>query len=192
MKAKLAVMKVVIFFMMASLATAGDVGVARTVWQTIKLGTGLKTGEDFYKALKENGFAAEGVRNMLGKPEFTVATKETEVDLVAVTVAELGFKDGADRKDVYAKAQQLGLQLCPAEVGPQLRLQYKFQHHETGFIIGMKPICSSVFSSGDYLAVFDVEEHNSNLLLAPYFESFCSANNWFYKWVFILPRKAVK
>ena len=109
-------------------------GLIFPVWKTIKLGTGLKTADDFRQALKASGFEIGNWANeILGKPAFTAAAKETEVELVRVSVAERGFKNGATRKDIYQRAQELGLELCPNEVGPQLRLQYKDQQYNEGF-----------------------------------------------------------
>jgi hypothetical protein len=97
-------------------------------WKTIKLGTGLQTAGDFRKAIKSAGMKINGWANdVLGAPAFTVAESEMEVELVVCSVAELGFKDGAIYKDIYVRAQELGLNLCPPEVGPQLRLQYTDQ-----------------------------------------------------------------
>lgn len=60
-------------------------------------------------------------------PAFTCAKKQEEVDLVVVSVGELGFKDVALYKDICARAAEFGLDLCPAEVGPALRLAYDDQ-----------------------------------------------------------------
>ncbi|MCH8162645.1 MAG: hypothetical protein IIA99_00905, partial [Proteobacteria bacterium] len=96
-----------------------------SVLKTIKLGTGLVTPDDFRRALKDDGFRlSDWSSDILGKPAFTVSSEETEVDLVVVSVSELGFKDGATRADIYKRAKELGWELCSAEVGPQLRLQY--------------------------------------------------------------------
>jgi len=89
------------------------------VWKTIKLGTGLKTADDFREALKDGGFRiGDWANDILGKPAFKAAVEETEIDLVVVSVAELGFKKGATREDIYKRAQELGLEVCPSEVGP--------------------------------------------------------------------------
>jgi hypothetical protein len=114
-------------------------------WKTIKLGTGLKTADDFRKALKASGFRIGDYANdILGKPAFIAAVKETEMELVKASVGELGFKNGANQQEIYQKAQELGLKLCPNEVGPQLRLQYPDQPNGEWLVIAMEPIAVSV------------------------------------------------
>ena len=136
------------------------------VWKTIKLGTGLKTAGDFRKAIKDNKMRiSDWANDILGKPKFKVAEKETEIDLVLVTVAELGFKNGATREQIYARAKELDLDLCPAEAGPQLRLQYKDQPNGEWLVVAMEPITDSV--GGLYL--FYVERSDSDLWLHSYY-----------------------
>jgi hypothetical protein len=113
-------------------------------WKTIKLGTGLQTADDFLKKVMEAGMKiGDWANDILGKPAFTATTSETEVELVVASVAELGFKDGATRKDIYVRAQEFGLDLCPPEVGPQLRLQYTDQPRGEWLVIAMEPITDS-------------------------------------------------
>lgn len=114
------------------------------VWKTIKLGTGLTTADDFRNVLRASGCRIGNWANdILGQPAFMASPEEQELDLVVVSVAELGFKNGATRKDIYKRAQELGLDFCPAEVGPQLRLEYKDQPNGEWFLIGMEPIADS-------------------------------------------------
>jgi hypothetical protein len=50
---------------------------------------------------------------------------KTDVELAVLSAAELGVEsDESSLSDVYERARQAGLELCPAEVGPQLRLDY--------------------------------------------------------------------
>lgn len=123
-------------------------------WMTIQLGTGLTTADDFRRAFKADGHRFGcWANNMLNQPTFTVAKKKTEVELVKVTVTELGFKNSASFADICKRAAELGLERCPAEVGPQLRLQYRDQPMGEWLLIAMKPIADSV---GD-LGVFSVD-----------------------------------
>ena len=122
------------------------------VWKTIKLGT-LKNADEFRKALKKNGFRiGDWANDILGKPAFTISSTEEEIQLANVSVADLGFKNGATYGSICAKAKELGLELCPNEVVPQLRLQYKDQPKGEYLRIAMEPITDS---DGD-LNIFDV------------------------------------
>jgi len=132
------------------------------VFKTIKLGTGLKTPDDFRKSLEDAGMkVGDWANDILGKPAFTVAIEEVEVDLVVVSVAELGFRKGATREQIYTRAKELGLELCPSEVGPQLRLKYTDQPNGEWLIVAMEPITDSAGS----LRLFDVERDDSDLWL---------------------------
>jgi len=114
------------------------------IWKTIKLGTGFKTADEFRRALRDGGFRISGwASDILGNPAFKVASEETEVDLIKVTVAELGFKEGVRRDQIYERAKEFGLELCPAEVGPQLRLRYKDQPNGEWILVAMEPIFAS-------------------------------------------------
>ena len=109
------------------------------IWKTIKLGTGLRSADDFREAIKGTDmFIGDWGNDILGKPEFIASDTETEVNLVLVSNIYLGFENGAKQKDTFARAQELGLQLCPNEVGPQLLLQHKDQPKEEMILIGMK------------------------------------------------------
>lgn len=156
------------------------------VWKTIKLCTGLRVADDFRKAIKGCGMKiGDWADDILGKPEFVVATEETEVDLVKVSVAELGFKKDARRDRIYERTKKLGLELCPPEVGPQLRLQYKDQPNGERILIGVEPICDS----GGDLRVFYVERRDSELWLDGHYGD---PDNFWHpgrQWVFVRPRK---
>jgi hypothetical protein len=106
---------------------------------TIKLGTGLN-GETFPNVIEESGgHVSHWAKKLLGQ-NFTVSETETDLDLVIVSVADLGFEHDATLEQIYARAQGFGLGICPAEVGPQLRLQYTHQPYGEWLLIGMEPI----------------------------------------------------
>ena len=65
-------------------------------------------------------------RQALGNPNFPVAAEETTVDIVVVSMLEMGFAEGelATLDTIYDRAKQLGLEICPVETAPQLRLQF--------------------------------------------------------------------
>ncbi len=155
-------------------------------WKTIHLGTGPKTPGDFREALKDNEINLNHWANdILGQPAFTVATKETEIDLVKVTLAKLGFENDTNRDQICERAKELGLELCPAEVGPQLRLQYQDQPNDEWVLIGMEPIPNSDGNPNVFGMVYLVSE-------LWFFSTWGFSNRvWsdVFQWVFCLPRK---
>jgi hypothetical protein len=121
-------------------------------WKTIKLGM-FKNVEEIRQALKASGNSiGDWANDILGKPAFKVSETEQDVELVNVSVLELGFKQGACYADICKRALELGLDLCPAEVGPQLRLQWKDQPKGTCVVVAMEAITAS----GGDLDVFSV------------------------------------
>src|SRR3989344_1889862 len=138
------------------------------IFKTINLRTGLKTADDFRKSLRDSGNKVSSEANgILGNSAFTVAVKKIKIDLAIKSVDELGFKGGAIRQQIYGRANELGLDLCPAEVGPQLRLQYKDQPEEEHLIVAMNPIADS----GGALLLFLVGRYGSVLWLLSYYDS---------------------
>ena len=95
------------------------------VWKTITVGT-FANSFTLRNALDAAGCGiGDQAEEILARPAFTVSATKTDVELVAVSAAELGFQtDTASLADIYARAQQLGFGLAAAEVAPQLRLQY--------------------------------------------------------------------
>jgi len=155
------------------LVLSGEVNPDFKIWKKLKLGTGLKNPGDFRKAINgEEMNISDRVSDILGKPALKVANEETEIDLVLVTVVRLGFKDGATRENIYKRAKEFDLELCPAEVGPQLRLQYKDQPNGEWILVGMEPI----IGSDGGLWVFDVEHVDDGLWLS----SFCGDPDSFW------------
>lgn len=130
------------------------------VFKTLKLGTGLKTAGDFLRALNDGGFRIrDSGKEILVRPGFKVSRKEIEVDLVDISVIELGFRNGATLEEIHKRAIKLGFNLCPPEVGPQLRLQYKDQPEDEQLFIAMKPITGS--DSGVYMFYVECEVGDS-------------------------------
>lgn len=66
--------------------------------------------------------------------------KKQKIDLVRVTVKELGFDNWTTTEKLFARAKEMGLELCPPQVGLQLRVEYKDQPMDEWLYIGMEPI----------------------------------------------------
>lgn len=148
-------------FLRGELLVSAAVPPTYTVWKTITLGThkDLKALKAALKSAKCK--VSDYANDLLGKPAFTLASEQTEVDLVVRSVKELGFEGNATYAQICAKAVELGLELCPAEVGPALRLAYNDQPHDEWLRIAMEAITDS---GGDRL-IFHVGHGNDELWL---------------------------
>ncbi len=120
-----------------------DGAVTFPTWKTITLGA-FQDVKSLTEALEKNGFrVSDWASGILGQPAFTMAAEKTKVKLVKITVAELGFSEGATYGEICDKAQESGFHLCPAETGPQLRLQYGDQPYGEWLTVAMEPIADS-------------------------------------------------
>jgi len=105
---------------------------------------GGKTPKQLEKALVSGGFRVNDyARDLLRSRCFTTLPDQQTLSLVRVTVSDLGLTGCPTTDQIYTKATSLGLELCPAEVGPQLRLTYKDQPFGEWLYIGMKQIAAS-------------------------------------------------
>ena len=123
---------------------------------------GGKTAKELEHELKQAGMKiSEYAKSMLLSREFVPTKKAEEVTLIRLTVADLGFKTGATTDQIYQRAEHLGLELCPADIGPHYRLKYTNQPLGEWTAIGMKQIASSDGNPH----VFHVERHVDGLWL---------------------------
>ncbi len=65
------------------------------------------------------------------------------VDRAVLSAADLGVEAESSLSDVYKRARQVGLELCSAEVGPQLRLDYGNQPVGEALDIAMEPVAET-------------------------------------------------
>jgi len=120
------------------------------VFKTVTLGA-YDSIKAYRKALKEAGFRiGDWASDILDKIQ--VSRERVQLDLVKVTVKDLGFTESASLKQIYAKAKELDLEMCPAEVGPALRLAYVDQSYGEWIYIAMEPITVS----DGHLRLFEV------------------------------------
>jgi hypothetical protein len=61
---------------------------------------------------------------LLSASEFTASETAYELKTVELTVRDLGFPNGATLPQIFRRANELGLDLCPLEAGPYIRLDY--------------------------------------------------------------------
>lgn len=144
-----------------------DDAITFPVWRTITLG-GYKSVEDVRKVFeRQKVHVSDWASDLMDQPAFTLASEKTDLNLVKVSVAELGFLKDATRREIYDHAKKLGLELCPAEVGPALRYQYPDQPQGEWLAIAME----SVTGSDGHPFVFRVARDDSGRWLDTYWGS---------------------
>ena len=116
------------------------------VWKTITLNTRHTTADDFRAALRGAGcYITDSAHDMLDLLDFQAADQETEIDLVVTSIARLGLREKTGHNNICTRAREFGLELCPAEVGPQLRLQYLDQPGPYWLKIGERSVNCILF-----------------------------------------------
>jgi hypothetical protein len=155
------------------------------VWKRLTLGS-YKGVNALRKALDAARVrVGDSADEIIGRPGFHFGKTKTDVDLVVVRVAELGFQDATPLGEIYRRAGELGLELCPAEVAPLLRLQYVNQPVGEFLNVAMRPIATY---GGDLIALSVANAGTGPLLLGgegnPEF-----ILNWQARLVFVRPAR---
>ena len=122
------------------------------------------------------------MRKTITDDEYAVFETQTEpkkIDLVRLTVRDLGFPQTATTKQIFDKIEEYGLELCPAEVGPNYRLKYTDQPMGEYLLVGMKQISDSCGNPD----VFELERDGAGLWLDSYWAK--PTNKWNPDYVFV-------
>ena len=97
-----------------------------TISRTVTVG-GL-TKSELIQELRRTAISMnESAARLFASEHFTTSTTRYTVMTAELTVRDLGFLQGATITEIFARAAALGLGLCPLELGPHLRLQYRDQ-----------------------------------------------------------------
>lgn len=151
------------------------------VWKSIKIG-GFSNVNEVREAIKKAGMNINNPADLLLE-KIPLAKEQSTIKLVCLSMKDLGFnEDGAKNEEIFNRAKEMGLELCPAEVGPQLRLQYKDQPNEEFIMIAMEPIAvSNAFS------LFFIMNGGTDLWLASHRGQLNSFWTRFSRFVFVIP-----
>jgi hypothetical protein len=127
---------------------------------------GGKTPPELEKTLDSSRFRVSiGARTLLRSQDFTTLPSPRTIRLAKIRVSELGFNNfnqGPILDEIYKKAQEAGLVLCPAEAAPYLRLAEKSQPLGESLKIAMNPIASTEY---DEPSIFVVNSRDGGLWL---------------------------
>ncbi|MCX6812365.1 MAG: PcfJ domain-containing protein [Candidatus Berkelbacteria bacterium] len=104
-------------------------------------GIGGKSKDTLKQELKEKkiniGSFAE---DMIESQEFTTQENREQITTIRLKVRDLGFSNGATTEEIYNKATEFGLELCPAELALHRRLADENQAMNDWYVVAMKPI----------------------------------------------------
>jgi hypothetical protein len=130
------------------------------IWKTVRLDTRMSAAE-LRGALNAWPFRLGDSASAILEKALAEGNATSAVNLVVLSASEMGFEEENVRlSDFYARARELGLELCPAVLGPLLRLQFLDQRLGDFVHIAMKPIATH----GD-LIDFTVANGGAGLLL---------------------------
>jgi len=122
------------------------------VWKTLTLGV-KKSVSEYEKAMEDKGIRFEGARVILENPHFFVNKSQEDLDLVIVSLAELGIEKAANYQEICSRTNML-LDLCPEEVGPALRLAYDDQPEGERLMVAMQTFQGlNTYNGADYCRV---------------------------------------
>jgi hypothetical protein len=119
-----------------------------------------------WKSVSLKACSFEGSLALLGKTQLFYWAKDAlsriefahcgeKLDLVRVSVGDMGFSHGVYRKDIYRRAFELGLRLCPQETVVSLRVEYLDQPVNENLMIASEP----VMGSGSYDLLFNLSDY---------------------------------
>ncbi|MDF2038353.1 helicase [Cytobacillus oceanisediminis] len=93
------------------------------ITRTVEVG-GLAKSQLLQKLQQYSILMNEYGERLFADDRFTTSDRVSSLKTVELTVMNLGFHDGATTEQLFKRARSLGLELCPHELGPHLRLKY--------------------------------------------------------------------
>jgi len=119
------------------------------------IGIGGKSAQQLEREIEQIGKISPYAKDMLHSRDFTTLKDPTSLVIVRLKVRDLGFNEWKTTDQIYKRAQELGLDLCPAEVGPHLRLKDKDKPMNDWCYVGMKQIADSDGNPSVFLLAHD-------------------------------------
>jgi len=130
--------------------------------QRDKLAIGGMPKSDLEGAVTTGRFHTDSYAlNMMRNRDFTTLQNPETIDTVQLKVGDFGFTDYPTTDELFKRAQSFGLELCPAETGPHLRLKDTNQPLNKLYCIAIKPFINSDGNP----RVFELEYNGDGLWL---------------------------
>lgn len=105
---------------------------------------GGKSPQELQEELIGGNFKiSDYAKSLMASKDFHTFSDPETISTVRLKVRDLGLTGRPTTDQLYTRAQELGLELCPAEIGPHLRIAYKDQPMDEWLHIGMKQIADS-------------------------------------------------
>lgn len=105
--------------------------------QPLKVTVGGASRGELAERLRRQGVSLNAhAETLLAGPAFDERAGDV-MHVVDRTVAELGLPDGGTLRDVFDAAGVVGLELCPADAAPYLRLAWTLQANSTDSLLSM-------------------------------------------------------
>ncbi len=98
-----------------------------------------KTPQQYETEITHLGYSiSSGAKHML---EHMKPLEQSEtIDIVSFTLRQLGFTENTPYSKIKERALELGLKLCPPQVGPELRTMYTDQPNGTYKLVAMESL----------------------------------------------------
>lgn len=94
-----------------------------TIIRNIEIG-GYTKSQLIQKLQQHSILMNEYAKRLFADDKFTTSDLAYRLKTIELTVHDLGFPEGATIAQIFKRANEVGLGLCPLELGPHLRLQY--------------------------------------------------------------------
>ena len=131
--------------------------------RTVRIGGASKA--QLRLLLDERGIGLNAYATILfDDPAFMTSEQSRQVVVAEISVAELGLTSGATSDEIFRTALEYGLDVCPLELAPHLRLQYPEQEEGPYLTIASaKTRADEAYPNGFYL-----RRHDGKLWLRGY------------------------
>ncbi|MFD1335802.1 helicase [Oceanobacillus iheyensis] len=95
----------------------------QTTIRTVEIG-GLTKSQLILKIQQQAILMNEFGKMLFADDKFTTSDSKYTIETVELTVQDLGLAKGGTITQIFSRANQLDLKLCPLELGPYLRFEY--------------------------------------------------------------------